>query len=127
MGAFAGTFKKFKRGNVVFDRVVDVGLASFSKFISILLTNPFYMLKTRAESMRFTENHTVLKDMKATYQKSGFLGFYNGFWATIIRDVPYQGIQFGVYKILGELTSSFEKVESKEDSRVHKIGKNEVI
>lgn len=122
IGSLAGTFNKLKKGNIVYDRIVDVGLASFCKFVSILLTNPFYMLKTRAESMKFTESHTIFQDMKKTYKTSGLMGFYNGFWATIIRDVPYQGIQFGIYKLLGEFSSSFEKVDTTSESGLGKIG-----
>lgn len=122
MGTLAGTFNTFKNGNFFFDRVIDVSLASTCKFVSILITNPFYMLKTRAESMRFSKSHTIFQDMAETYKTNGFLGFYNGFWATIIRDVPYQGIQFGMYKILGELSKSFEKVEGNSDSSLIKIG-----
>ena len=80
------------------------------------------MLKTRAESMRFTESHTIFNDIATTYRTSGLLGFYNGFWATIIRDVPYQGIQFGIYKLLGELSRSFEKVDTTSESKLGKIG-----
>ena len=104
------------------DRMIDVGLASVSKFLSILITNPFYMLKTRAETMRFVGSHTILQDMANTYKVSGLGGFYNGFWATIIRDVPYQGIQFGIYKMLGEITSSFDKIDSTSDSGLTKMG-----
>lgn len=123
MGALSGPFKKLKTGNFIWDRVNDVSLASLSKFLSILMTNPFYMLKTRAESMRFSSSHSVMQDVKDTYRKAGFSGFYNGFWATIIRDVPYQGIQFAIYKVLGELSSSFAKVDTTNDTNISKIGR----
>lgn len=122
IGALAPAANGLKSGRLLADRLVDVGLAAACKFGAILLTNPFYLLKTRAESMRFSASHTLWQDVRATYRASGLLGFYNGFWATVIRDVPYQGIQFGIYKLLGELSRSFEKVEPASASRLGQLG-----
>lgn len=122
IGFFAGRVNQKKTGNFLVDKSLDVSMASFCKFLAILVTNPLYMLKTRAESMKFNKSHTVLQDMKATYQARGLQGFYQGFWATCIRDVPYQGIQFGIYKLLGELTNSFQQMNTKNDSKLEKIG-----
>lgn len=122
LGYMAPMVNEKKKGNMIFDKTLDVTLACTAKLISIFFTNPLYMLKTRAESMRFTKSHTLWQDIKNTYKLNGIPGFYHGFWATFIRDVPYQGIQFGIYKLLGELSNSFRKVVIHSETGVEKIG-----
>lgn len=122
LGYLAPMFNGLKGGNLVLDKLLDVSLGSTAKFVSIFVTNPLSIMKTRAESMKFIGNHTLWQDVKTTYRVNGITGFYHGFWATFMRDVPYQGIQFGIYKLLGELTNSFQKGIISNENGVEKIG-----
>lgn len=100
--------KKYKTGAKVADKVIDISAAGIAKCFSILITNPFYLLKTRAESGQVNTSNPILSHISQIYKANGFLGFYKGFWATVIRDVPYQSIQFGIYKLIGEAINAFD-------------------
>jgi len=99
-------FNSFKKGNLFLDRPVDVALASTAKLISILATNPLYLLKTRAETGSISKQQNTMYHVKEIYRTGGLKGFYSGFMATFIRDVPYQGIQYGIYKFLGGIVGA---------------------
>jgi Mitochondrial carrier protein len=105
--------KIYKTGAKLQDKLIDVSAAATAKCISIFLTNPFYLLKTRAESGQLTDTQNLWSHIKQIHKSNGIRGFYYGFWATIIRDVPYQSIQFAIYKTLGEAMNAFETNSSK--------------
>ena len=98
-----------KNENKLKNRLIDVMIAGISKTVAIGLTNPIYLLKTRAESGLIDVNNNIKQHVATIYRNEGFGGFYNGFGATLIRDVPYQAIQFGIYKVLGEAVGAFGK------------------
>lgn len=112
--------KQFKTGGKIRDKVIDVSAVATAKCLSIFLTNPFYLLKTRAESGQFTTSDPLSSHIKQIYRASGIRGFYSGFWATIIRDVPYQSIQFGIYKLLGEAINAFDNQQPKSGTAIQK-------
>lgn len=110
----AHKLRRFKNGVFLVDRTVDVSAAGAARFISILSTNPLYLLKTRIESGLINKENSILENVREIRKQSGWKGFYKGFWATLIRDVPYQGLQFGVYILLGELLGSFKQKNNEE-------------
>lgn len=116
METLAPYFRSLKTGNQFRDKTLDTTLASVSKLISIVATNPFYLLKTRAESGFLSKDHNMMSHIKEIYSANGIRGFYSGFFATFIRDVPYQAIQFLIYKILGETVNAFGSKGSQEGS-----------
>ena len=106
---FAHKLRRFKNGVFLLDRTVDISAAGIARFTSILSTNPLYLLKTRIESGMLGKETSIIESAKEIRRHSGLAGFYKGFWATMIRDVPYQGLQFSVYILLGELFGSFKQ------------------
>ncbi len=112
-----------KTNNKIWNSSVDLSVGCLSKLISIALTNPLYLLKTRAESGMIDNNHTIRQHITGLYREGGFRGMYNGFWATFIRDVPYQGIQFAIYKFLGDLVGAFKKEDTSTEPLKEKLGK----
>ena len=98
-----------KGENKLKNRFIDVLIAGISKTVAIGLSNPLYLLKTRAESGLIDSRNNIRQHIATIYRNEGLLGFYSGFSATLIRDVPYQAIQFGIYKVLGEATGAFGK------------------
>ncbi len=105
----AQKLRRFKNGVFLVDRTVDISSAGIARFVSILSTNPLYLMKTRIESGMISRETSILECAREIHKQSGLKGFYKGFWATLIRDVPYQGLQFSVYILLGELFGSFKQ------------------
>lgn len=111
----AHKLRRFKNGVFLVDRSVDISAAGIARFTAILSTNPLYLLKTRIESGMLSKESSILESVREIRKHSGLAGFYKGFWATLIRDVPYQGLQFSVYILLGELFGSFKQ---KQDDQI---------
>ena len=87
------------------NRTIDVSISSVSKLLSLLLSNPLYMIKTRIES--HIDSNNTMHNIRDIYSKYGYRGFYKGIYATIMRDIPYTSIQFSIYKILGDICNVF--------------------
>lgn len=98
----------YKTGSKL-DILWDGATAASSKSVAVFFTNPLYMLKTRVETGTIGKQNTILNDVKAIYNSNGIRGFYKGFLATVLRDVPYQMTQFMIYKSLGTLLGIFPK------------------
>ena len=72
--------------------------AGTSKAITATIVNPINMLKTKAEAQGKRQPKRAFDMAKDVFQRNGILGFFKGVSATIVRDVPYSGLQFMIYK-----------------------------
>ena len=77
---------------------VDFLNACVSKTLTTFVTNPVIVVKTRFEIVGNNEYSSVANAVASIYKKEGLKGFYTGILATLVRDVPYAGIQYSAYK-----------------------------
>ena len=84
---------KYLPGNVV-----DFFNACCSRTITTLVVNPLTVIKTRFEVVGSDDHQSIAGQMKSIYKKAGIQGFYKGILTTIMRDVPYSGLQYSSYR-----------------------------
>ncbi|RYE26749.1 MAG: solute carrier family 25 protein, partial [Sphingobacteriales bacterium] len=77
---------------------VDFFNACCSRTLTTLTINPMNVIKTRFEVVGSNQYSSILHAVKSIYQKDGLKGFYKGIVPTIIRDVPYSGLQYSSYR-----------------------------
>ena len=83
--------------------------AVFSKTLTTLLISPINVLKTRFEVIGNHEYSSITQAMTKIYQTEGIYGFYRGIVATVIRDGPYSGIQYALYKSILDLSTWYNE------------------
>ena len=96
--------RKIKYIHSGFIDFLDAGL---SKIVTTFLVNPITVLKTRFEVVGINEYKSIKDAIKSIYMNEGAKGFYKGILATMIRDVPYSGIQYSSYKWCYDMYSRF--------------------
>lgn len=79
--------------------------AMCSKMVTTVIVSPINVLKTRFEVVGNDEYSSVRHAVKKIFEKEGVYGFYRGTFATVLRDGPYSGIQYSLYKSLLDLKS----------------------
>lgn len=82
------------------DKFVDFINALLSKTATAWIMSPINVLKTRFEVVGNHEYSSIPHAIRKIYQTEGLRGFYRGVLATILRDGPYSGIQYSLYKTL---------------------------
>lgn len=83
-------------------QLIDFAMASSSKAITTILFNPINMMKTRFEVLGNNEYKSIFAAICKIYNKERVLGFYKGTIPSLIKDVPYSGLQYSLYQtILG--------------------------
>lgn len=78
--------------------LVDFINAASSRIMTTLIVNPVTVVKTRFEVVGNNQYKSIFDALKAITQKEGFKGFYKGITTTIMRDVPYSGLQYSSYR-----------------------------
>jgi len=79
--------------------LIDFFNACCSRTLTTLTINPMNVIKTRFEVVGSNQYNSILHAVKSIYQKDGIKGFYKGIVPTIIRDVPYSGLQYSSYRL----------------------------
>jgi len=87
---------KYVPGNLV-----DFFNACCSRTLTTLVINPVNVIKTRFEVVGSAHNG-IGQAIKSVYNKNGLKGFYKGILPTIMRDVPYSGLQYSSYRFCME-------------------------
>ena len=71
--------------------------AALSFFASSLVMVPGELIKMRLQIGRYTSlGHGVA----SIYASAGLLGFYEGFWAVCLREIPYTMLELGLYETM---------------------------
>eukprot|EP00331_Platyophrya_macrostoma_P010743 CAMPEP_0176425108 /NCGR_PEP_ID=MMETSP0127-20121128/11213_1 /TAXON_ID=938130 /ORGANISM="Platyophrya macrostoma, Strain WH" /LENGTH=266 /DNA_ID=CAMNT_0017806247 /DNA_START=94 /DNA_END=894 /DNA_ORIENTATION=- len=87
--------------------VVNFFNACVIKTATTYLLSPLNVIKTRFEIVGVNEYDSIPAAFKSTYQKEGLKGFYKGVFSTLLRDVPYSGIQYSCYRFLLDVYSTY--------------------
>lgn len=69
-----------------------------ARILSATLTNPIQVLRTRIEIIGFNEYSGIFDGFKKVYAQEGLKGFSSGMLTTILREGPFAGVYFVIYK-----------------------------
>jgi len=69
--------------------------SSIGECMAVLVRNPFELIK---QNMQVGNYDSIISSIKAIKQREGFIGFYRGYFTTIMREIPFSVIQFPLYE-----------------------------
>ena len=72
--------------------------SSFARAVQAIICNPLVVIKTRLEVIGFNEYDGIVSGARTIVAQEGFRGFFTGLGISLIRDVPFSGIFYPVYK-----------------------------
>ncbi|VDM08765.1 unnamed protein product, partial [Wuchereria bancrofti] len=87
-------FGKVKHFSAV---AVNASAASFSEVIACIVRVPTELVKQRAQAKHVHHLGTICRMI---YDRSGFIGFYQGFFSTVFREIPFSLIEFPLWELL---------------------------
>nr|CDP93622.1 Bm3015, isoform b [Brugia malayi] len=90
---FFSTYNTLKRLAVA----VNASAASFSEVIACIVRVPTELVKQRAQAKHVHHLGTICRMI---YNRSGFIGFYQGFFSTVFREIPFSLIEFPLWEFL---------------------------
>ncbi|KAK6100885.1 Mitochondrial carrier family protein [Brugia pahangi] len=76
---------------------VNASAASFSEVIACIVRVPTELVKQRAQAKHV---HHLGIICRMIYNRSGFIGFYQGFFSTVFREIPFSLIEFPLWEFL---------------------------
>uniref|UniRef100_A0A1I8ESW2 Mitochondrial carrier protein n=1 Tax=Wuchereria bancrofti TaxID=6293 RepID=A0A1I8ESW2_WUCBA len=76
---------------------VNASAASFSEVIACIVRVPTELVKQRAQAKHVHHLGTICRMI---YDRSGFIGFYQGFFSTVFREIPFSLIEFPLWELL---------------------------
>ena len=94
------------------DEYVDLSPAfagALARLVTATIVSPLELVRTRMQMDGLSWADTWAAG-KASYQSRGTRSFFLGFGATLLRDVPFSAIYFGLYKKLQSLSLSRDAV-----------------
>ncbi|EAS04974.1 solute carrier family protein (macronuclear) [Tetrahymena thermophila SB210] len=71
--------------------------ASSAKLVTSMILSPINVMKTRFEVVGQNEYKSILSTVAKITKEEGFIGFYRGILPTLMRDIPWSGLQFAIY------------------------------
>lgn len=80
------------------EKLIDFSSAFMARILSALLTNPIQVVRTRVEVVGFNEYRNPVDGLRKVYQLEGVRGFVSGGLSTIMREGPFSGIYYLIYK-----------------------------
>ena len=98
--------------NPLFDylpaKALDFSNALCSKTATTFLVSPINVLKTRFEVVGNNEYASIREGVVKIWKTEGSKGFYRGILATVIRDGPFSGIQYALYRSILDLEGYYK-------------------
>jgi len=80
------------------ERFVNSSSSVVARLVQCILTNPFYVVKTRFEVIGFNEYNSVWDACKKVVEKEGYRGFFIGLRVAFLRDLPFSGLYYPMYE-----------------------------
>ncbi|GFE55498.1 mitochondrial carrier protein [Babesia ovis] len=77
--------------------------SSCGQFCSLLIRNPFEVVKQQMQAGLYSSSYDTFRSIRRT---QGYKGLYAGFFPTLMREVPFDGIQFMLWERLKTLESA---------------------
>lgn len=90
--------KGLRDNGYVPNNVIDFLNAGMTRIINTGVNNPLTVVKTKFEVVGKNEYKSIGQAISHIYQRDGIRGFYKGIVTTLMRDVPWSGIQYASYK-----------------------------
>lgn len=94
------------------DKYVDLSPAfagAFARLVTATIVSPLELVRTRMQMDNLSWSETWAAG-KASYKSRGTRSFFLGYGATLLRDVPFSAIYFGLYKKIQSLSLSRDAV-----------------
>lgn len=79
------------------EKRVNFEASVLARFTQCVLTNPFYVIKTRFEVIGFNEYKSFVDAVRKVYRREGMSGYFTGLRAALLRDVPFAGLYYPIY------------------------------
>ncbi|KAL4002169.1 Mitochondrial carrier family protein [Acanthocheilonema viteae] len=83
---------------------VNAGAASFSEVVACVIRVPTELVKQRAQTKH---GHDLGIICRMIYNRSGFIGFYQGFLSTVFREIPFSLIEFPLWEVLKQKVAGY--------------------
>lgn len=77
--------------------------SSIGQFCSLLIRNPFEVIKQQMQAGLYKSTYETFRSIRRT---QGLKGLYAGFFPTLMREVPFDGIQFVLWERLKTLQAA---------------------
>jgi len=78
-------------------RLVSMGAGGLARLMAVTIVSPLELIRTKMQSqkMPWSDVHKCLKDLVKT---QGVKGLWNGYTATLLRDVPFSALYWPLYE-----------------------------
>lgn len=86
---------------------ISIASSSLGEAVACLVRVPMELVKQRQQARIYKGFYAGIKDI---FRERGLSGFYQGYWTTIARDIPFCSIQFYIYETL-----KFNRLKKEED------------
>ena len=104
-GVAAGVyFGVLKESKLIFssfirnEQTLNAAASLVARLAQSVLTNPFYVIKTRFEVIGFNEYSSVSDAVRKILRQEGVRGFFTGLYVSILRDLPFSGLYYPLYE-----------------------------
>ncbi|CDR97972.1 -Mitochondrial substrate carrier family protein W [Babesia bigemina] len=87
--------------------LVHLAGSSCGQFCSLLIRNPFEVIKQQMQAGLHPTSYATFQSIR---RAQGYRGLYAGFFPTLMREVPFDGIQFMLWERLKTLESAKSSV-----------------
>jgi hypothetical protein len=90
--------RQFREIKYLPNNVIDFCNAGFARIFTTLTVSPLNVLKTRFEVVGNNQYKSIPDAFRTVYKNQGLKGFYRGIIPTLIRDVPFAGLEYSTYR-----------------------------
>ncbi|VDN04693.1 unnamed protein product [Thelazia callipaeda] len=101
--------KESEPNEIIIAVAVNACAASFSEIVACVVRVPTELIKQRAQARQV---HNISTICRKIYSQNGLRGFYQGFFSTVSREIPFSFIEFPLWELLKQLVTRVRKKHS---------------